>query len=138
MGAVEPMADIFDPRVVWQLYAMPAEFRACMVEGLASLVVSVNVLDHVWWPEKIFRNAERLMRPCSAGPSFFIVSVDLNKDVLLGHPHLLTRRWFHEAANGSSIMLLRAFEQQIVTYGKLQHHYGANESIAWTFIFTKR
>merc|ERR1712110_950830 len=102
---------------------MLAEFRACLVEGLASLVVSVNVLDHTWWPEKIFRNAERLLRPCASGPSLLVISVDLNKEATLGHPHLLTKRWFHEVANGSSVRLVRAFEQQLTTYGKLKFSY---------------
>jgi len=140
-----PHIDIDDRSRVWQLYSMPAEFRACGAEGLASLVVVLNVLDHVWQPDLVLRSAERLLRPCSIGPSLIVVSLDIRYQPALGHPHVLTRRWFHEQAhaNHSRLRLVRAYQQQLVSYGKMQFSWDggtseARDNSAWTFMFRRR
>jgi len=143
--AERPLIDIGHPAKVWQLYAMPAEFRACAVEGLASLVICVNVLDHVAQPERLLHNAERLLRPCSAGPSLFILSFDLRQRVTIGHPHILTRRWVREQvhANHSKLRLVRAWVQDVVVHGARRQSWSwsfddGRADVAWTFMFRRR
>mmetsp|Transcript_39656 Transcript_39656/g.127097 ORF Transcript_39656/g.127097 Transcript_39656/m.127097 type:complete len:289 (+) Transcript_39656:83-949(+) len=143
--AAKPHMDIGDPSKVWQLYSMPAEVRACAVEGLASLVIVVNVLDHVWKPERALQNAERLLRPCSAGPALLVVSTDLRVEAALGHPNVLTRRWFREQAhaNHSKLQLVRAFQQHVQVEGALRFSWDWNfddgrSNVAWTFVFRRR
>ena len=91
--------DFFNPRVVWRLFAQPAELRLCAVEGMADLAYTINAIDHAYDPRRIVHNMARTLRhTCD---SRMVVDVDLEHAPHTGHPHSLTRAglqgWFESA-----------------------------------------
>eukprot|EP00930_Biecheleria_cincta_P084624 TRINITY_DN74073_c0_g1_i1.p1 TRINITY_DN74073_c0_g1~~TRINITY_DN74073_c0_g1_i1.p1 ORF type:complete len:361 (-),score=47.38 TRINITY_DN74073_c0_g1_i1:21-1103(-) len=135
-----PHFDFHDPSKVWRLYGMHGEFRACEIEGQASLVLSINALDHGWRPERTLRNAARMLRGCGSGRrAVLIVSVDLSDHPVEGHPQILSRRWFHEQANATNLGIFREFPQLVWTWGDQQRmSYAGHGGAAWTFMMRRR
>jgi len=86
--AIEPLAEGFRKLACCnyagaeRIHAQPAEERVPELEGRASLVMCVNVLDHVYDPMKVLRAAAALLAPDGE----FLLSTDLHPPDPPGHP----------------------------------------------------
>jgi SAM-dependent methyltransferase len=90
IAAVEPLADRYRKSIAWSdlgdadlVFSVPAERLVPDIVGLASLVMCINVLDHVYDPDAVVRNAASYLRRDGS----FLLSVDLHEHGSAGHMH---------------------------------------------------
>lgn len=102
--AVEPLADRFASTIEWsdlreafEVHSVAAEEFLAHLEGAASFVMCVNVLDHVFDPQAVIHNASRYLLPGGE----LLVAVDLHEAGEAGHMHPV-----HIDAKGLRGMLL--------------------------------
>lgn len=88
--AIEPLADRFVSTIKWsdlreaaELQSIPAEQFVEHLAGQAAFVMCINVLDHVFDPDSVVRNAFRYLEPGGD----FLLAVDLHAHGEAGHMH---------------------------------------------------
>lgn len=88
LHAIEPLAEGFrklsccNYGAAERIYAQPAETSVRALEGSASFVMCVNVLDHVYDPGKVLAAAAALLAPDGE----FLLSTDMHPPDPPGHP----------------------------------------------------
>jgi hypothetical protein len=113
--AIEPLADRFVSTIEWsdlreatELQSVPAEQFIEHLEGQASLVMCINVLDHVFDPGKVVGNAVRYLE----AERDFLLSIDLHAPGEAGrmHPVHLDRDGLRQMLGAAGFSIEREFD----------------------------
>jgi len=87
--AVDPLADKYLQGLEWsdlrdaeKVYSIPAEQAIPELKGQISMIMCINVLDHVFDYVAVLQNAYNLLKD----GGLFLLSVDLHEDPSLTHP----------------------------------------------------
>ncbi len=113
--AIEPLADRFVSTIKWsdlreaaELQSIPAEQFVEHLEGQAAFVMCINVLDHVFEPDSVVRNAFRYLEP----EGDFLLAVDLHARGEAGymHPVHIDRAGLRRMLDAAGFSIVREFD----------------------------
>ncbi|MBM3157604.1 MAG: class I SAM-dependent methyltransferase [Chloroflexi bacterium] len=111
--ALEPLADRFLAELAWsdlgdaeRVYSQPVEVQIGGLRQNVDFVVCINVLDHVYSPEKALHNIYSYLKPDGE----FFLSVDLHNVTHVGHPIRLTKSFVKDMLEHAGFKIIREHE----------------------------